>query len=151
MEDADMHDQETSGKRPEPEPETEEPAQPAPPVIHTPEAVKKAEQAALNVHAKIHQQSAPIRGYLESTVVPTMLAGMAAVVKERPENPVEYLAYYLLTHNPKKSSNPIPVAAQSMFENDPSTPGAPTWLKPSSAEEPASQEAAGTGAAPASS
>eukprot|EP00955_Chlamydomonas_euryale_P002510 27387-Chlamydomonas_euryale.AAC.5 len=40
MEDADMHDQETSGKRPEPEPETEEPAQPAPPVIHTPEAVR---------------------------------------------------------------------------------------------------------------
>ena len=43
----------------------------------------------------------PIRAFLDSTVVPTLLAGMSALVKERPPNPVEYLAHYLLKNNPQ--------------------------------------------------
>jgi hypothetical protein len=31
-------------------------------------------------------------------------AGMSELVKERPENPVEYLASYLLQHDPKKKT-----------------------------------------------
>ena len=34
-------------------------------------------------------------------MVPTLMQGLQAVCKERPENPVEYLAYYLLSHNPQ--------------------------------------------------
>jgi protein dpy-30 len=40
-------------------------------------------------------------------VVPVLMQGLQAVCKERPENPVEFLAYYLLSHNPQK-----PAAAQ---------------------------------------
>ncbi len=39
-------------------------------------------------------------------MVPTVMQGMQAVCKERPENPVEYLAYYLLSHNPQGSNAP---------------------------------------------
>ena len=40
-----------------------------------------------------------IRSYLDQTVVPVLLQGMADVAKERPENPIEYLANYLLKHS----------------------------------------------------
>merc|ERR1719203_2339420 len=38
--------------------------------------------------------------YLDTYVVPSLLPGMNAVAEERPENPVEWLAYYLLKNNP---------------------------------------------------
>lgn len=41
---------------------------------------------------KLNMQALPIRSYLESTVVPLLLQGMQALVKERPNNPVEFLA-----------------------------------------------------------
>lgn len=34
-------------------------------------------------------------------MVPVLMQGLQAVCKERPENPVEFLAYYLLSHNPQ--------------------------------------------------
>lgn len=42
--------------------------------------------------------SMPIRSYLDQTVVPVLLQGMAELAKERPSNPIEYLANYLLKH-----------------------------------------------------
>lgn len=42
----------------------------------------------------------------EATVVPTVMQGLQAVCKERPENPVEFLAYYLLSNNPQGSKMP---------------------------------------------
>ncbi len=47
-------------------------------------------------------------------MVPVLMQGLQAVCRERPENPVEYLAYYLLSHNPQ---NKKPAAA-------PAAPGA---------------------------
>jgi protein dpy-30 len=49
-------------------------------------------------------------------VVPVLMQGMQALCKERPENPVEYLAYYLLSHNPQGPTSgaaapPVPPAA----------------------------------------
>ena len=44
--------------------------------------------------------------YLETAVVPILLQGMQALVKERPNNPVEFLAAYLLKNNPQGPSNP---------------------------------------------
>lgn len=38
----------------------------------------------------------------EGTVVPTLMSGLQALCKERPEDPVEWLANYLMTNNPKK-------------------------------------------------
>ena len=40
----------------------------------------------------------PIRAYLDQTVVPLVLQGMAEVAKERPENPIRYLADFLAKH-----------------------------------------------------
>ncbi|KAK9806610.1 hypothetical protein WJX73_009209 [Symbiochloris irregularis] len=46
--------------------------------------------------------SQPIRQYLDATVVPVLMQGMQAVVKERPADPVTYLANFLLQHNPQR-------------------------------------------------
>uniref|UniRef100_A0A7S0L005 Protein dpy-30 homolog n=1 Tax=Coccolithus braarudii TaxID=221442 RepID=A0A7S0L005_9EUKA len=67
-----------------------------------PEEGKQGEKAAMAVQNKMNLQTAPIRTYLDSTVVPTLLQGLSALVKERPANPVEYLATYLLQNNPQK-------------------------------------------------
>jgi protein dpy-30 len=43
--------------------------------------------------------SLPIRTYVDQTVMPLLLTGMAEVAKERPYNPIEYLANYHLKHS----------------------------------------------------
>lgn len=40
----------------------------------------------------------------ESTVVPLLMQGLQSLCRERPEDPVEYLANYLLQHNTKKGT-----------------------------------------------
>ncbi|KAL7467235.1 hypothetical protein ACHAXS_009132 [Conticribra weissflogii] len=49
-----------------------------------------------------NMQDLPIRSYLDQTVVPILLDGMSELVKERPPNPVEWLAGYLLRNDPQK-------------------------------------------------
>lgn len=44
-------------------------------------------------------------------MVPTLMQGLQALVRERPENPVEYLAYFLLSNNPQGSKAPPAAAA----------------------------------------
>ena len=72
------------------------------PSILVPETIKEAEAAAVNLHSTLNAQSAPIRQYLEASVVPTLMQGLQALVKERPDNAVEFLAHYLLTNDPQK-------------------------------------------------
>ena len=67
------------------------------------DATQDAEKAAEDVQQKLQQQALPIRAYLDQTVVPILLQGLSALVKERPPNPVEYLANYLLKNNPGAS------------------------------------------------
>jgi len=50
------------------------------------EEAKAAEKAAMGVQNKMNLQTAPIRTYLDSTVVPVLLQGLSALVKERPPN-----------------------------------------------------------------
>ncbi|XP_006846689.1 PREDICTED: protein dpy-30 homolog [Chrysochloris asiatica] len=45
---------------------------------------------------KVDLQSLPIHAYLDQTVVPILLQGLAVLAKERPPNPIEFLASYLL-------------------------------------------------------
>ncbi|TYZ58197.1 hypothetical protein PybrP1_009163 [[Pythium] brassicae (nom. inval.)] len=66
--------------------------------------VKSAAKAAENVQAKVEVQGLPIRAYLDQTVVPILLQGMSALVKERPANPIEWLAAYLIKNNPQGPS-----------------------------------------------
>ena len=61
----------------------------------------KAEKIALNTHATLNTAAMPVRQYLEATVVPVLMQGLGQVVRERPSDPVEYLAAYLLKHNPQ--------------------------------------------------
>ncbi|XP_005106219.1 protein dpy-30 homolog [Aplysia californica] len=49
-----------------------------------------------NKRAKVDLQSLPTRAYLDQTVVPILLSGMSVLARERPPNPVEFLAAYLL-------------------------------------------------------
>ena len=51
--------------------------------------------------SRLDLQSMPTRQYLDQTVVPILLQGMASLSKERPSEPIEYLAAYLLKHKQK--------------------------------------------------
>lgn len=44
----------------------------------------------------------PIRAYLDETVVPLLLEGLAMLVKVRPDDPVDFLAQYLIQNNPNR-------------------------------------------------
>eukprot|EP00308_Calcidiscus_leptoporus_P003330 CAMPEP_0119378702 /NCGR_PEP_ID=MMETSP1334-20130426/49465_1 /TAXON_ID=127549 /ORGANISM="Calcidiscus leptoporus, Strain RCC1130" /LENGTH=97 /DNA_ID=CAMNT_0007397991 /DNA_START=47 /DNA_END=340 /DNA_ORIENTATION=- len=85
---------------PEPQGEREPPEASA--GYDDPEEGKQGEKAAMAVQNKMNLQTAPIRTYLDGTVVPVLLQGLSALVKERPANPVEYLATFLLQNNPQK-------------------------------------------------
>eukprot|EP00985_Skeletonema_marinoi_P014235 scaffold7188_cov116-Skeletonema_marinoi.AAC.7 len=58
--------------------------------------------AAVAADKQKNFQALPIRAYLDQTVVPILLDGMSELVKERPANPVEWLAAYLLRNDPQK-------------------------------------------------
>ena len=77
----------------------------APPQAGLEENVEKIienEQDLTNAKkAKVDLQSLPIRAYLDQTIVPILLQGMSVVAKERPPNPIEYLATYLLKNKDK--------------------------------------------------
>ena len=47
-------------------------------------------------------QNLPVRAYLDKTVVPILLQALAECSKERPQNPIEFVANYLLEHNPER-------------------------------------------------
>ena len=47
-------------------------------------------------------QSLPMQAYLDKTVMPLVLEGMAEVSKKRPENPIKFLADYLMQHSNEK-------------------------------------------------
>uniref|UniRef100_A0A7E4UP84 Dpy-30 n=1 Tax=Panagrellus redivivus TaxID=6233 RepID=A0A7E4UP84_PANRE len=48
----------------------------------------------------------PTRQYLDQTVVPVLLQGLGAVAKERPQNPIVFLAEYLLKENARINEAP---------------------------------------------
>ncbi|KAI8816441.1 Dpy-30 motif-domain-containing protein [Fimicolochytrium jonesii] len=51
-----------------------------------------------------HVNSLPLRSYLDQTVVPVLIEGLKALAKERPPNPCEYLAVYLLRNSGKTAA-----------------------------------------------
>ena len=48
----------------------------------------------------VHVNALPTKMYLEATVAPTVMQALQEVAEARPENPLEFVAYYLLKHNP---------------------------------------------------
>jgi len=67
--------------------------------------INEAEADLEAAQDKLNLQALPIRAYLDQTVVPLLLDGMSALVKERPPNPVEWLATYLMRHNPQNGAD----------------------------------------------
>merc|ERR1712142_580646 len=57
---------------------------------------EKESSEAPTKRPKVDLQSLPTRAYLDQTVVPILLSGMSVLSRERPPNPVEFLAAYLL-------------------------------------------------------
>ncbi len=47
-------------------------------------------------------KSLPMQAYLDKTVMPLVLEGMAEVSKIKPENPIKFLADYLIQHSTEK-------------------------------------------------
>ncbi|KAL7532533.1 hypothetical protein ACHAXR_004690 [Thalassiosira sp. AJA248-18] len=81
-------------------PQPPAPAAPAP-APAAPAPATSSANAAVSAQQK-NMQALPIRAYLDQTVVPILLDGMSELVKERPANPVEWLAAYLLRNDPQK-------------------------------------------------
>ena len=44
--------------------------------------------------------SLPSKMYLDATVVPVVMQALQEVCETRPDNPLEFVAYYILKHNP---------------------------------------------------
>eukprot|EP00350_Pseudokeronopsis_sp_OXSARD2_P003034 CAMPEP_0170556994 /NCGR_PEP_ID=MMETSP0211-20121228/19121_1 /TAXON_ID=311385 /ORGANISM="Pseudokeronopsis sp., Strain OXSARD2" /LENGTH=89 /DNA_ID=CAMNT_0010867661 /DNA_START=83 /DNA_END=349 /DNA_ORIENTATION=+ len=61
-----------------------------------------AEKTAMVSQCKINVNALPTKAYLDATIVPTVMRGLTEVCEARPENPLEFLAYYILKHNPNK-------------------------------------------------
>lgn len=67
-----------------------------------------------NRKSRIDLNALPTRQYLDQTVVPILLQGLAALGKERPPDPINYLAAYLFKNkntfenNPRASTDPPP-------------------------------------------
>ncbi|KAG8471286.1 hypothetical protein KFE25_009707 [Diacronema lutheri] len=60
----------------------------------------RAEEASMALQHRISTQTLPIRLYLDATVVPLLVQALLALGKERPDNPVEWFAAYLLQNDP---------------------------------------------------
>ncbi|XP_029996896.1 protein dpy-30 homolog isoform X2 [Sphaeramia orbicularis] len=64
---------------------------------HAPRAVENEKVSADKMpKQKVDLQALPTRAYLDQTVVPILLQGLSVLAKERPPNPIEYLATFLL-------------------------------------------------------
>ena len=62
----------------------------------------EAEKKAMMSQPSVHKNALPTKMYLEATVTPTVMKALQEVCEARPENPLEFVAYYLLKHNPDK-------------------------------------------------
>jgi len=73
--------------------------QPSTPVLLTDslqKIVSEEKEAVLTPKAKPDIQSLPTRQYLDQSVVPILLQGLTALSKERPADPIDFLAAYLM-------------------------------------------------------
>lgn len=58
--------------------------------------------------SRVDLSSLPTRQYLDQTVVPILMHGLSFLAKERPPEPINALAAYLLKH--KSAYDPTPEA-----------------------------------------
>jgi hypothetical protein len=61
---------------------------------------ERLEKLALSLGNAMPTRSLPKQEYIQATVVPLLLEGLAWIIKEKPEDPVENLAMFLIKNNP---------------------------------------------------
>ena len=69
------------------------------------ESVEPKQVDAVPAAENAESSGVPVRTYLDNTVVPILLQAMSALVKERPEDPIDYVAQYLIQNNPKNATS----------------------------------------------
>ena len=68
------------------------------------EPAKKTEEAPAK-KARVEVAELPTRQYLDQTVVPILLQALNVVAKERPSDPIQYLADYLIKNKSQFESS----------------------------------------------
>ncbi|XP_014478498.1 PREDICTED: protein dpy-30 homolog [Dinoponera quadriceps] len=61
---------------------------------------------------RVEVQSLPTRQYLDQTVVPILLQALSCLAKERPADPISFLAGYLLRNKSQYDSGGSPPTSQ---------------------------------------
>lgn len=64
------------------------------------------EESQANKKTRVDLSSLPTRQYLDQTVVPILLQGLSYLAKERPPEPINALAAYLLKHRSTYDPSP---------------------------------------------
>lgn len=67
--------------------------------------MEKENETNASRKSRIDLNALPTRQYLDQTVVPILLQGLSALAKERPPDPINYLAAYLLKNKNTFDSN----------------------------------------------
>ena len=96
----------------------------------------------------------PDKEYLEATLLPLLVHGLEATARERPKDPLEYLAAYLISNNPQRS-DPLPTPPASLpmlygYIANQALPGAASGSNDSSTSPAPGAVPSGAGAAGAS-
>lgn len=73
---------------------------------------KDADLASAPKKTRVEVQSLPARQYLDQTVVPILLQALSTLAKERPPDPISYLASYLLRHKSQFDTGGSPPSTQ---------------------------------------
>ena len=63
---------------------------------------KQAELTAMTKQCPVSVNNLPTKSYLEQTITPTVMKALSEVCKARPDNPIEFVASYILKHNPNR-------------------------------------------------
>ena len=60
--------------------------------------------------------------YLDATVVPVVMRALQEAAEARPDNPVEFVAYYILKHGPDRKNAGEGAPIGHFHPNDPAAP-----------------------------
>ena len=52
--------------------------------------------------APVSVNNLPTKAYLEQAITPTVMKALSEVCKARPDNPIEFVSFYILKHNPNR-------------------------------------------------
>ena len=60
-------------------------------------------QAEVVGNEQVEIKQLPIKAYLDQNLMPLLLEALTELSKQKPEEPIEFVAKYLLEHNPEKN------------------------------------------------